>query len=74
MRNNPIYTTVSTSINNLVSLFYTFNFIYIKNPFNFNIILLNYLIKGILTLILLIILIFIFKAALLPYSYSIITN
>jgi len=67
MRNNPIYTTTSTNISNLIPLFRTFSFIYIKNPFNFIFILLN-LIKGILTLIVPITLFFIFRAALLPYS------
>jgi len=51
MRNNPIYTTILTSINNFTFLFYTFIYIYIKIPFNFNFILLNYLIKNILTFI-----------------------
>ena len=68
MRNSPIYITVSTNINNLVPLFRTFSFIYIKNPFHFNFIPLNYLIKNILTFIALIVSIFIFKTALLLYS------
>jgi len=51
VRNNPIYTTASTSINNFNLLFYIFIHIYIKNPFNLDFILLNYSIKGILTFI-----------------------
>jgi len=73
VRNNPIYTIAATNINNLVPLFYTFSFIYIKNSFNFNFILLNCLIKGILTLIVLTTLIFIFKTVLLLYSWLITT-
>jgi len=68
VRNSPIYITVSTNINNLVPLFRTFSFIYIKNPFHFNFIPLNYLIKDILTFITLIALIFTSKTALLFYS------
>jgi len=68
VRNSPIYTTASTNISNLVPLFYIFIYIYIKNPFNFNFILLNYLIKDILTFIVSTTLIFTSKAALLPYS------
>jgi len=49
MRNSFIYATASTYINNLVPLYCIFNYIYIKNLFNFNFIPLNYLIKGILT-------------------------
>jgi len=71
VRNNPIYTTASTNINNFIPLFCTFNLIYIKNPFNFNFILLNRLIKTILTLIVLITLIFTSKTILLLYSWSI---
>jgi len=68
VRNSPIYTTASTNINNFTPLFYIFIYIYIKNPFSFNFILLNYLIKNILTFIVLTILIFISKTALLPYN------
>jgi len=68
MRKSPIYATTSTNINNLIPLFCIFSFIYTKNPFNFNFIKLNYLIKNILTFIAFITLIFTFKAALLPYS------
>ena len=49
VRNSPIYTTASTNINNFIPLFYIYIYIYIKNPFNFYFILLNYLIKDILT-------------------------
>jgi len=51
MRNNPIYTTVLTNINNFVSSLCTFIHIYIKNLFNLDFILLNHSIKGILTFI-----------------------
>jgi len=68
MRKSPIYTTASTNINNLIPLFCIFNLIYIKNPFNFNFILLNCLIKNILTFIASITSIFIFKTTLLPYN------
>ena len=69
MRNNPIYTSASTNINSLIFLFYTFSLIYTKNPFYFIFILLNYLIKSILTLIVPITSIFTSKAALLPYNW-----
>jgi len=68
VRKSPIYTTASININNFTPLFYTFIYIYIKNIFNFNFILLNRLIKNILTFIIPIILIFMSKAILLPYS------
>jgi len=68
MRKSPIYITMSTNINNLIPLFYIFNLIYIKNPCSFNFILLNHLIKNILTFIASIALIFTSKAILLPYS------
>ena len=51
MRNSPIYTTASININDFTPLFYTFIYIYIKNPFNFDFIPLNHLIKNILTFI-----------------------
>jgi len=56
MRNNPVYTTVLTNISNFTPLFYIFIYIYIRNPFNLNFILLNYLIKSILTFIIFILL------------------
>ena len=68
MRKSPIYITISASISNLIPLFYIFNLIYIKNPFNFNLILLNCLIKSSLTFKALIASILIFKTALLLYS------
>ena len=68
MRKSPIYATTSTNINNLIPLFCIFSFIYTKNPFNFNFIKLNYLIKNILTFIASIALIFIFKIILLLYN------
>ena len=68
MRKSLIYATASINISNLTFLFYTFIYIYIKNPFNFNFILLNRLIESILTFIVPTISIFISKAALLPYS------
>jgi len=73
VRNSPIYTTVSTYINSLIPLYYIFNHIYIKNSFNFNLILLNYLIKGILTFINPILFNFTLKATLLPYNWLITT-
>jgi len=51
MRNNPIYTTASTNINNFTPLLYTFIYIYIGNLFNLNFVPLNRLIKDILTFI-----------------------
>jgi len=51
MRNNPVYATASASISNLDSLLYTFIRIYMRNPFNLDFVLLNRLIKGILTFI-----------------------
>jgi len=68
VRKSLIYATAFTNINNLTPLFYIFIYIYIKNPFNFNLILLNYLIKSILTFIVFTILIFISKATLLLYN------
>jgi len=68
VRNNPIYITAFTNINSFISLFCIFIYIYIKNPFNFNFVLLNYLIKNILTFIVSITSIFVFKTALLLYS------
>jgi len=68
VRKSPIYTTVSTNINNLTPLLYIFIHIYIKNPFNFNFIPLNYLIKGILIFMVPITSIFISKTALLLCS------
>jgi len=68
VRKSPIYTTASTNINNLTPLFYIFIHIYIKNPFNFNFILLNRLIKDILTFIVPTTLIFTSKTVLLLYS------
>jgi len=51
MRNNSIYITISTNINNFAFLFFIFIYIYIKNSYNFDFILLNYLIKSILIFI-----------------------
>jgi len=68
MRNSPIYATASTSISNLTPLYYIFNYIYIKNPFNLNFVLLNRLIKNILTFIDPILLILTSKATLLLYN------
>jgi len=51
MRNNPIYTTALTNISSFMFLFYTFIYIYIKNPFSLDFVLLNRLIKDILTFI-----------------------
>ena len=73
MRNSPAYTTASTYINNLVPLYYIFSYIYRRNPFNFNFILLNHLIKIFLTFINPILFNFVLKAALLPYSWLITT-
>jgi len=42
---------MSANINNFTPLLYTFIYIYIKNPFNLDFILLNHLIKNILTFI-----------------------
>jgi len=63
-----MYITASTSINNLVPLFRIFNLIYTRNPFNFDFIPLNRLIKGILTLIVPTTSIFAFRTILLPYN------
>jgi len=68
VRNNLIYTTASVNISNLTFLCCIFNYIYIKNLFNLNFVLLNRLIKGILTFIDPILLIFTFRAILLPYN------
>jgi len=68
VRNNLAYITASASINNLIPLLCIFIHIYAKNPFNFNFILLNHLIKDILTFIVPTTLIFAFKTALLPYN------
>jgi len=51
VRNSPIYTTASTGINSFNPSLYTFIYIYIRNPFNLDFVLLNRLIKGILTFI-----------------------
>jgi len=63
-----MYATTSIYINNLAPLYCIFNYIYIKNPFNLDFILLNYSIKGILTFITPISLILVLKATLLPYN------
>jgi len=68
VRKSPIYATVSANINNFIPLFYIFSLIYIKNPFNLNFIPSNRSIKGILTFVVPITLIFISKTALLSYS------
>jgi len=68
VRKSPIYATVSANINNLAPLFCTFIYIYIRNLFSFNFILLNYLIKGILTFIVPTILIFTSRTTLLLYN------
>jgi len=68
VRSNPIYTTASTSINNFIPLFYTFIYIYIKNPFNLNFIPLNRSIKGILTFINFILLSLASQTTLSPYG------
>ena len=73
MKKSPIYATASTSINNLTSLFYTFIYIYAKNLFNFNFILLNRLIEGILTFIVSTTSIFTSKITLLPCNWLITT-
>jgi len=51
VRNNSIYTTASTGINNFNPLFYIFIYIYTRNPFNLNFVPLNCSIKNILTFI-----------------------
>jgi len=63
-----MYTNASTNISNLATLCYIFNRIYIKNSFNFNFILLNHLIKGILIFINSILLILNSKTTLLLYN------
>jgi len=63
-----MYTTASTNINNFIPSFYTFIYIYIRNPFSLNFVLLNYLIKGILTFINFILLSFTSQTALLLYN------
>jgi len=68
VRNNPIYITTLVNISNLTPLYCIFNYIYRKNLFNLDFILLNCLIKNILIFINPIVLILTFKAALLPYS------
>jgi len=73
MRKSLIYTTTSTNISSLTPLFYTFIYIYIRNPFNFNFISLNHLIKDILIFIVPTTSIFASKAILLPYSWLITT-
>jgi len=73
VRNSFIYTTASTNINSFTPSLCTFIYIYIKNPFNFNFILLNYLIKSILTFIIFILLSFISQTTLSPYNWSITT-
>jgi len=65
MRNSFVYITMSTNISNFAPLLSTFIYIYIRNPFNFNFILLNRLIEGILTFVVPTTLIFIFKTTLL---------
>jgi len=51
MRNNPTYTTTLANVNNFAPLLCTFIYIYIKNPFSLDFILLNHSIKGILIFI-----------------------
>jgi len=68
VRNNPIYATAFTNISNLTPLYYIFNHIYTKNLFNLKFILLNRLIKSILTFIDRTLLILTFKTTLLPYN------
>jgi len=71
VRNNPAYTTALASVSNLDPLACTFILIYIRNPFNFNFILLNRSIKGILTFIAFILFSFTSQVALSPCSWSI---
>jgi len=73
VRNNPIYTTASASISNLDPSAHTFILIYTRNPFNFNFILLNCLIKNILTFIVFILFSFSSQTALSPCSWSMTT-
>jgi len=68
VRNSPIYTTAFINISNLTPLYYIFNHIYIRNPFNLDLILLNGLIKSILIFINPILLILISRTILLLYS------
>ena len=68
MRNNSIYAIASTNFNNFIFLFYTFIYIYTKNPFNLNFIPSNHLIKDILTFINFILLSLTLQTTLLPYS------
>jgi len=68
VRNSPIYTTAAASINNFTFLFYTFIYIYIKNPFNLDFVLLNCLIKSILTFIIFILLSLLLQTILSPYN------
>ena len=69
MRNSPIYTTASINVNNFTFLFYTFIYIYAKNPFNLNFIPLNHLIKSILTFIISILLSLLSQTILSPYNW-----
>jgi len=71
VRNNPTYTTASASINNLNPSAYTFIFICVRNPFNFNFVPLNRSIKGILAFIIFILFSLLSQTALSPYSWSI---
>jgi len=69
MRNNPIYTTALADISNFTPLFYIFIYIYIKNPFNLDFVLLNCLIKGILIFIIFILLNLSSQTTLLSYNW-----
>jgi len=60
---------MSTSINNFTSSLCTFIYIYIKNPFNLDFILLNHLIKSILTFIIFILFSLLLQTTLSPYNW-----
>jgi len=68
MRNNPTYATASANISNFTPLFYTFIYIYIRNPFNLNFIPLNRSIKGIVIFIIFILFNLLSQTTLLPYN------
>jgi len=60
--------TLSNNIGNLTPLYYILSLIYIKNPLNFNLVLLNHSIKNILIFINPILLILTFNTTLFPIN------
>ena len=68
VKNNPAYTTWSTTIGNFTLLCLIFSFIWIKNPLNLAFLLLNFSTNGVFTLVIPILLILFSNTCPLPVS------